>query len=1095
MSSFGIIAACRRVCLLAVGLLGTYAVAAPAVAAWPAMAAAMQQAAVTAGVQGTGLTERGIPFFYRHYQPDDYKAHPQNWAAVQDDRGLLYVANYDGLLVFDGVSWHLYALPRGLYPRALAVASESQVHVGSSGEFGYFQPNAYGRLQYTSLSDALPDSLRDFGDVWTVQVLPSGVYYQSTHVLFRWDGQALTWWTSDLGYHKTFAVGDDLYVQERNRGLLRLQDQALRLIPDGDRFARHAIYLVAPHPSGDLLIATRTSSAPIYRHNGVEAVRFPTEVDSLFGEYRFYSGRRIGEDHYALGFKGGGIAIIGADGRLHEHIDETLGLPNAWANDFFIDRQLGLWVLLNNQGIARIDVPSPLTFFDSRHGFSGSVVAMQRFKGALYVGTNAGLYRLTARRPGRDAADAAGFTPILPGRIVFDLVLTDSALYAATDRGVYSIEEGQPPRLLGATDGLRVFTLLFPESETPTGTFDALVGSDEGLLLFSAALGDWERTAAVDELTSQAYELVEDRYGRVWTRTRDNRIALLERVGASYQVTTTVAAPLIATAHGADTTAALADDPYLNLTLIQGQPVAVFGGRLWHLSVDDGTVRLRENRRAASLAGPIRSLTETSDGRLLVSYPDSIVYAEPFETAAGPGYRLSSRPELRFDRSEYAVPYLDGEVLWIGETNRLFRHDPTIEKPYQAPFSAVIRRIVDDVSGAIYYDGYAAEPAELHLPDGVGPVRIEVAATTYTLPGSTVYQYAIDDGAWSEWVPFSHAIYELGWGSHALRVRAHHPIGGTSPLSTLHFRIPPPWFAQAPAFLLYAVLLLLVVGFVWHQRRLREERRAFRQAQDQAALLQHANDQLEKASKLKDEFLAATSHELRTPLTAILGFTSVLRDEVPDHLDEFVLMIDDNSNRLLRTVNQILDFIELKSNGLTMQPRWLDLNHEIDSKVRFLIPLARQKEIDLRIEVPDEPVHVYHDPDRIGQILYNLVGNAIKFTSEGSVQVRLSEVGDGIAIEVRDTGIGISPSFMPMLFEEFKQESAGNSRTHQGSGLGLAITARLVDLMGGVIHVDSEPGRGSTFRVTLPLRLVPEIDLTDSAGPLETPAASGETAP
>ena len=158
--------------------------------------------------------------------------------------------------------------------------------------------------------------------------------------------------------------------------------------------------------------------------------------------------------------------------------------------------------------------------------------------------------------------------------------------------------------------------------------------------------------------------------------------------------------------------------------------------------------------------------------------------------------------------------------------------------------------------------------------------------------------------------------------------------------------------------------------------------------------------------------------------------------------------------------------LEAEEHALSLSP--LDLTQAVTEAVRLLTPLASRKGLHLATQFPATPMWALADSAALGRVLYNLIGNALKFTEHGGVQIRVLADAEHVAVEVTDTGIGIGPDFVPQLFEEFKQESTGLARNHEGCGLGLTITKRLVELMGGTVSVTSTPGEGSSFTVRLP---------------------------
>jgi signal transduction histidine kinase len=245
-------------------------------------------------------------------------------------------------------------------------------------------------------------------------------------------------------------------------------------------------------------------------------------------------------------------------------------------------------------------------------------------------------------------------------------------------------------------------------------------------------------------------------------------------------------------------------------------------------------------------------------------------------------------------------------------------------------------------------------------------------------------------------------------------------------------------------------------------------------------------DNLARASAADREraaFLAAVSHELRSPLNAILGFADILVTEVDGPLTltarEEVEQIRGSGAHLLELINDILEFSAIESGQLKLTRAQVDLAHLANEVVRESQGLLGDKPVTLRMQ-GETGVIADADARRVRQILTNLVGNAIKFTNQGHVVVVVGKQGSYATMSVSDTGPGISPAERAVIFEEYKQ--AGEERTkRRGTGLGLAIARRLVLMHGGTIHVESELGRGSTFRVLLPL-WYEKVQLRNSAG-------------
>ena len=244
--------------------------------------------------------------------------------------------------------------------------------------------------------------------------------------------------------------------------------------------------------------------------------------------------------------------------------------------------------------------------------------------------------------------------------------------------------------------------------------------------------------------------------------------------------------------------------------------------------------------------------------------------------------------------------------------------------------------------------------------------------------------------------------------------------------------------------------------------------------QAEQALIE-ARDLAEQASRAKSSFLANMSHELRTPLNAIMGYSGTLQMGISGQLDEMaietVTIIEQNSERLLSLIDSILDLAKIEAGQMRIITEKLDMRNLVsmwESNVRVL---ANQRGLEIRTRIDESlPNLILGDGERLSQIVLNLLSNAVKFTHQGYIELNVRRRGDyKWVIEVTDTGIGIPPHALNMIFEEFRQVDETSKRLYGGTGLGLSIVRRLAVLMGGTVTVNSELGHGSTFTVTLPL--------------------------
>jgi signal transduction histidine kinase len=307
---------------------------------------------------------------------------------------------------------------------------------------------------------------------------------------------------------------------------------------------------------------------------------------------------------------------------------------------------------------------------------------------------------------------------------------------------------------------------------------------------------------------------------------------------------------------------------------------------------------------------------------------------------------------------------------------------------------------------------------------------------------------------------------------------------GVQALELARQMLPLPIPVSLSGFGFAAVLVAMGSGLSDRFRRTHDELDRLRlrleeQVRDRTRALEQAMEQALSANRAKGEFLANISHELRTPMNGVMGMAELLTSTPLDARQrEYVQVIQVSGQALLELINDVLDFSRMESRGLTVERAPFSLKTVLDESLEIIGPMAARKGLALHASIADgTPATVIGDQGRIRQVLLNLLSNAVKFTPQGEVRVALSaaRLDDGplqIRFAVTDTGIGIGSRDLERLFVPFQQLDGSPSRRYGGAGLGLAISKRLVELMGGEIHVESTPGQGSTFLFTLPAEAV-----------------------
>jgi len=249
---------------------------------------------------------------------------------------------------------------------------------------------------------------------------------------------------------------------------------------------------------------------------------------------------------------------------------------------------------------------------------------------------------------------------------------------------------------------------------------------------------------------------------------------------------------------------------------------------------------------------------------------------------------------------------------------------------------------------------------------------------------------------------------------------------------------------------------------------------------EQNTRLQWQSRELEKANRLKSEFLASMSHELRTPINALIGYASLMLDRIYGDLtprqEEGLNRIQGAAQHLLALINDILDLAKIEAGRMPLHLDDVTLSDVMTEISEQIEPMVKKKKLTLSVELPPSKIKLHTDRTKVKQILLNLLSNAVKFTHHGGIWVTVSKDEEDLRFDVRDTGIGIRAADLESIWEDFRQVDQSRTREFGGTGLGLSITRKLVDALGGHVFAESVYGKGSTFTVILPIKSVVRPD-------------------
>jgi diguanylate cyclase (GGDEF)-like protein len=778
-------------------------------------------------------SERGFPLI-QVYEPMLQGASPQSFDIVRDPRGVLYIGNIGGVLVYDGAWWQLIPIGKALTAYALASDAAGRVAVGGSDELGYLAPDAGGRLRYVSLVSLLPAGQRELGQILDVHPWGQGFAFLTIDRLLVWDGtRVVTAATFPSGrpFAQSFLIGDTLYVWSREMGLARLAGTRLQPVPGGEQFRGRRMDRILP-ADGGLLVSVRGEGLFLFRDG--RATPFAPAASKWAVAGHVVEGQRLPDGRWALGTVLGGLLLLRPDGSVDQIIDTTVGLPDNFVTGLVTDREGSLWVALNN-GLVRLQVASPLSVLDRRSGIEGSVYVLARHQGHLWAGTSAGLFTTAPlAATGTGAGDAGSPTGPVRLRAVpgvpasgWSLLSMGDDLLVGTAFGLFQVR-GLDARLVAGTDDLRTVYALAPSKLEPGRVW---LGTEAGLAAVRRDGAEWRFEGRAAGVSGEIRTLVE-KAGVVWCGRTVGRIAGWR-----------IPAARLAAAPAREVAGSEGMSPYR----IAGRILVPADGQV--LRLDEAQGRLVKDPDLAALAGhgDFSFLAEDAAGNLWRStLPPTVSLRQ------GAGWAPSPRTlvEVTAHDIEQILAEPDG-VVWLATDKGLFRYEGvTLGQTAALPAPRLSSLTADE--GTVLFGGApGVAPKAADLPPYLRHLRIEFAPLSFR--AGLRYQTRLEplDARWSEPTaePFAE-LTRLPPGDYTFHVRTLGPNGETGPGTSWSFHVQPPWYKAAWALALWVAAALLAVwvygwlrGRTLHQRAARLEARV----NEQTEALRHTVEELQRA--------------------------------------------------------------------------------------------------------------------------------------------------------------------------------------------------------------------------------------------------------
>lgn len=878
----------------------------------------------------------GVPAVI-NYTKFDYHGGSQNWEIGQDKQGVMYCANNEGLLRFDGSHWKLYPLPNNTVMWSLAVGDDERIYVGGQDEIGYFSPGPNGILTYTSLNDKIPDQHKKFADIWHIAILGNRVFFQADDRIFEYNGKNIHVHLSNSKWLFMGRAGESIYASDQGTGILQLNDNQWTPVADSKKLAGVLIAGMFSMGKDSIFIVTRTNGFFLLHNNGITA-------QNNIGPAHLYinAAAKISDTEFMIATSAEGCLVLNIKKNVWEKFSDDQGLQNNNALSVFMDANKNLWTGLNS-GISYINYNSAIRYLQIGKTSNLPGHSTRILNNTLYVATSVGLYSAPLTNNGlhnedRVTKDDFSLVKNTENSEAWNLNEVNGHLLLGNDNGSYEIR-GNEAHLL--SEGAGSWYFLPMSSVYPAK--DIIVGTYNGLKRLQYEDNRFKDEGKLDGMQDSYRFMALDQNGDVWASHPYRGIYrfTLSQDKKKY------ACRLYTNNDGLPSV--------LNNFVFKIKNQILFTTAQGLYEFNTQTSKFSPSRFLSTVFGKmkVRYLTEDKEGNIWFCNEKGtgVVHFSPTDTTDTPN--VTYFPELTgqvLPKFENIYPY-NKENIFIGSERGLVHLDYqkySSLKPRITVLLGMVRAI--GKTDSTIFGGYQHSGADkkiMQLPSAYNAFHFEYSSPAYEFQKNIEYSYQLEgyDNDWSSWDAKTEKDYtNLSNGSYQFKIKARDNQGNESTIVAYPFSINAPWYKTIWAILGYLSILAGLVFMIHkHQKnKLLVQQQKFEDEQKRLMYIHHLeleknekeiiklqNEKLAQEVLLKKKELANTSMHLMEnadTLTKIKEKVSRLNN-------------DTNSPGDIKSITELIkDTEKINSNWESFAAHFDDLNDGFLNKLKKQYP-------------------------------------------------------------------------------------------------------------------------------------------------------------
>ena len=867
-------------------------------------------------ISGYSQNTIGLPDVLNYYK-GTYAAGLQNWDIKQDNNGIIYIANNEGLLSFDGKYWNLYPLPNKTIVRSVEIGSDNNIYVGGQDEFGYFSPAENGRLQYHPLTQFIPQKDRSFGDVWDIASFKNDIFFRTTNKIYKITNQAVSVFNAPSEWSYMGICNGRLYAHDHRNGLLTFENNVWNPLPVANTLPLNdPVTAILPIQNDSILITTIKNGLFLLSKTGFS--KFSSAAIDIIEKQRIYAATAINTEWIALATTNGGVYIINSKGQLIQSFSKTEGLQNNNILSIFLDKQSNMWLGLDN-GVDCIAYNSAIKRI-SPNSQDGSGYTTIIHNNTLYAGTSVGLFSVPLQQVSDLSFSKGIFEPVsnTTGQ-TWSLAEINGKLLLGHHEGAFIVNENTATPLL---PNLGFWNFIPTSSVFPTARLVA--GNYKGLNFFNYSNNTFSTAENIPDFNESCRFVAIDKDDNIWVSHPYHGVyKVFLTAEKKYKI------QLYTSKNGLPST--------LNNHVYKIRNEVVVATEKGIYTYNASKDIFEPSGFYTKLLGQqsIRYLKEDTEGNIWFIHEKDLGVVDM--SAKEPS--IIYMPELNhkmLSGFEFIYP-VNERNIFIGGEKGFFHINYEKYKKTVPELQVQIRAVrIVDIKDSLLFGGYFTNVNEKQVQEknkipqidnNWKTIHFEFSSPLFGEQTNLEYSYRLKgfNDNWVEWGNKTEKEYtNLPAGTYTLEVKVRNNLGNESAPVTYTFKILPPWYQATWAYIIYFLLFCTAIYFLykWQLKKFRLQQTKYEEEQKRLQYLH----QLE-IDKTSNELVTLRNEKLQTEI----DFKNSELATSAMHLvqkGELLTKIKTELNQMLKgienekAVNEIKKMIKVLSEDDKMDKDW-----------------------------------------------------------------------------------------------------------------------------------------------------------------------------